>query len=84
MGPIDLGPAAIAGAAALVLVNGALSVWLQLGLGRKILVAAARTLVQLLCLGLVLQWVFDEADWPKHQARLAAREATRRVVVSRA
>lgn len=32
----------------------------------------------------VLQWVFDEADWPKHQARLAAREATRRVVVSRA
>ena len=32
----------------------------------------------------VLQWVFDEVDWPKCQARLAAREATRRVVVSRA
>lgn len=31
----------------------------------------------------VLQWVFDEADWPKHQARLAARGRSRRVVLSR-
>lgn len=32
----------------------------------------------------VLQWIFDEADWPKYQARIAARERTRRVVLSRA
>lgn len=32
----------------------------------------------------VLQWVFDEADWPKNRARLVDRERTRQVVISRA
>ncbi len=50
-------------AGALVLANGAASVWLGLGLGRRLVVAAVRTVVQLLVLGLVLHWVF-ETDGP--------------------
>ena len=45
-------------AAALVLLNGAISLALGLGLGRRLLVAAARMTVQLLLVGLVLGWVF--------------------------
>lgn len=50
-------------AALLILVNGAISVVLRLGLGRRLLVAAARTTVQLLLVGLVLQWIFALSDW---------------------
>ena len=46
-------------AALLVLVNGAISLALDLGLGRRLLVASARTVVQLLLVGLVLQLIFD-------------------------
>ena len=44
--------------AALILVNAGISVALRLGLEKRLLVAAARTVVQLLLLGLVLGWVF--------------------------
>ncbi len=57
-GPLELSPFQLAGAAALVLVNGAVSAWLGLGLGRRLLVAALRTVVQLSLLGWVLVPVF--------------------------
>ena len=45
-------------AASLILVNGAISVGLKLGMGRRLLVASLRTTVQLLLVGLILQQVF--------------------------
>ncbi len=54
----DLGLAAM-----LIVVNGALSVALNLGLERKLLIAAVRTVVQLLLIGYVLGWVFAFNRW---------------------
>ncbi|MGE5515671.1 MAG: ABC transporter permease [Bacteroidota bacterium] len=45
-------------AGVLVLANGALSVALGLGIARRMLIAAARMVVQLLLVGLVLTWLF--------------------------
>jgi putative ABC transport system permease protein len=45
-------------ATALVLVSGLVSLSLRLGLERKLLVASLRTLVQLLMVGYILEWVF--------------------------
>ncbi|WP_428267497.1 ABC transporter permease [Haliangium sp.] len=56
---IALGPGELALAAALVLVAGAVSLGLRLGLERKLAVAAVRTVVQLLLVGYVLTWVFS-------------------------
>ncbi len=42
----------------LILVNGAISVALGLGLGRSLAIASVRTVVQLSMIGLVLEWVF--------------------------
>lgn len=50
-------------AAALILVNGALSVALQLDLARVLVLAAVRTVVQLLAIGWILGWVFAHAQW---------------------
>ena len=50
-------------AASLILVNGALSLLLRLGLGRQLLWAAVRTVVQLLAIGYLLGWVFEFAYW---------------------
>ncbi len=44
--------------AMLIVVNGTLSVALNLGLERKLLIAAVRTVVQLLLIGYVLGWMF--------------------------
>lgn len=57
-GAIALGPAQLALAAALVVVAGLVSVALRLGLERRLAVAALRTVVQLMLVGYVLQWVF--------------------------
>lgn len=74
----------LAAAAALVLINGALSLWLQLGLERRLLVASVRTVVQLTLLGYVLVPIFR---WQNPllvlvlcfaMVALAAREAVRR------
>lgn len=52
-------------ATSLVLVAGAVSVALRLGLERRLAVASARTLVQLGLLGYVLRWVFGhDTPWP--------------------
>ena len=53
----------LAFAAALILVNGALSVALGLRLERRLLIAAVRTVVQLLLVGQVLAWVFRSRHW---------------------
>lgn len=50
-------------AASLILINGALSLLLRLGLGRQLLWAAVRTVVQLLAIGYLLGWVFEFAYW---------------------
>ncbi|MEL6543930.1 MAG: iron export ABC transporter permease subunit FetB [Myxococcota bacterium] len=74
----------LVGAAALIAVNGGLSVWLQLGLERKLLIASVRTVVQLLALGFVLVPVFRANSmvlvlaWGLAMVVLASWEATRR------
>lgn len=62
-GYIALSHAEVALATLLVLINGALSFALRLGLGRRLLVASARSAVQLLLVGSVLQWVFAQRRW---------------------
>jgi UDP-glucose/iron transport system permease protein len=46
-------------AAGLVLVAGIVSLWLRLGLEKRLLIASIRTVVQLLLLGMVLRFVFE-------------------------
>ena len=58
---ILLGPEDILLASGLVLGAGLLSVSLRLGMERRLLVAALRTVIQLTLLGLVLKWVFAQA-----------------------
>jgi len=63
-GPLPLGAGQLALAATLLLLNGALSVWLGLGLERRLLVAAVRATVQLSLLGYVLLFVFElDSPW---------------------
>jgi putative ABC transport system permease protein len=50
-------------ASLLILVNGGISAMLGLGLGRRLLLAAVCTVVQLLLIGLVLEWVFRMDRW---------------------
>ena len=57
-GVIPLGPGQLALAALLVVAAGAVSVALRLGIGKRLGVAAVRTVVQLGLLGLVLERVF--------------------------
>lgn len=58
LGLVDVGIAAL-----LIVVNGAVSAALSLGLGRQLALAAVRTVVQLLAIGYVLGWVFAFARW---------------------
>jgi putative ABC transport system permease protein len=59
-------------AAALILVCGLISLALRLGIGRRLLLAAVRTVVQLLAIGLVLKWIFTTAHWYYVVALMAA------------
>jgi len=61
---IDVSALDLVLAASLLLVNLALSAVLRLGMGRRLLVASARMVVQLLLLGFVLEWVFESANGP--------------------
>ncbi|CAM5795429.1 ABC transporter permease [Ottowia pentelensis] len=57
-------PLMLAAAALLVLLDAGLSLALGLGMARALLVAALRTVVQLLLVGLVLKWVFAaQSPW---------------------
>jgi putative ABC transport system permease protein len=51
-------------AASLLFANLVLSAVLRLGMGRRLLVASTRMVVQLFLLGLVLEWVFESANGP--------------------
>ncbi len=62
-GYLQLSAWQVAIAASLVLVNGAISVLLKLGLARSLIVASARMVVQLLLIGYVLRWVFQYNGW---------------------
>lgn len=72
MSPTLLGYGDLAIAALLIVLNAALSLWLDLGLARTVLVAAARAVVQLLLVGLVLKTVFALASPPLIAAVLLA------------
>ena len=64
MGYIELSNFEVALAGLLILINGGISVWLRLGLERSLLIASLRTVIQLMLVGLVLQWVFHNDEWP--------------------
>ncbi len=49
----------VGSATLLILVNAAISLMLNLGLTRSLLIASLRTIVQLWLIGLVLQWIFQ-------------------------
>ncbi len=59
---VELSSLQVGAAALLILVNAAISLSLRLGLERSLLVASVRTIVQLLLVGLVLQWVFNREE----------------------
>ena len=59
---IHLSVAQVALAASLVVLNGAISVLLRLGL--RSLLLSARMVVQLALMGFVLKWVFAASSWP--------------------
>lgn len=54
----DLSWVDLAVASVLVLISVLISMWMRLGLTRKIGVAAVRTVVQLTAIGMVLKYVF--------------------------
>jgi putative ABC transport system permease protein len=58
LGPVDL---AISGG--LVLLAGAISLALKLGLEKRLAIASVRTVVQLLLVGYVLGWIFQPPHW---------------------
>ena len=60
---LELSYLQVGGAALLILVNAAISLALRLDLHRRLLLAALRTTVQLLLVGLVLEWVFALSRW---------------------
>jgi putative ABC transport system permease protein len=62
----------VALAALLILINGAISVFLKLGLERRLLLAAGATVAQLLLVGLVLDWVFRLNRWELVLSLMAA------------
>ena len=83
-GPIQISIWELVLSSSLLLANGAVSIWLRLGLGRKLLIAGIRTVIQLSLLGLVLVHVFETGNaWLVGaicalMVFLAAQEAVRR------
>ena len=53
----------LSAAAALILINAGVSLVLKLELGRRLLWASLRTVVQLSLLGLILKWIFEAKHW---------------------
>nr|VFK18775.1 MAG: putative ABC transport system permease protein [Candidatus Kentron sp. LFY] len=60
---VVLGYEQVALAALLILINGVISVALHLRMERLLLIAGTRTVIQLLLVGLVLEWVFRWQRW---------------------
>jgi putative ABC transport system permease protein len=61
--PITLTYFQVGLAAILILINGAISALLGLNLGRRLFLAAICTVLQLLLIGFVLEWVFRVSRW---------------------
>lgn len=80
---IQLSAVEVGLAALLILINGAISIVLRLGLERLLFMAAVRTVVQLLLIGLVLQWIFDLRRWYVVVALMAVMTITASVVAVR-
>ena len=59
---IEIGYTELAVASLLMLINVALSLWLRLGIEKRLLIAAFRMTAQLLLIGLVLEWIFALRD----------------------
>jgi putative ABC transport system permease protein len=59
---IPLGAEDLAVASLLLLLDGALALWLRLGVARRLAIAAGRMVVQLLLMALVLDWLFTAAS----------------------
>lgn len=59
---ISLTPLNLSMAAGLVILLAGLSLWMQLGVQYQVLIAAARTVVQLLLIGLVLETLFSSVN----------------------
>ncbi len=57
-GALPLGAVDLVIAGGLVLVAGLVSVAMRLGLGRRLIIATVRTVVQLVLIGYTLQWIF--------------------------
>ena len=62
-GAINLSYTQIAIASLLIILNGAISLALHLGIARRLFLAAARMIVQLLFVGFVLRSVFSSHHW---------------------
>jgi putative ABC transport system permease protein len=60
---IELSYGRVCLAALLIVINGVISLLLRLGLERRLLLAAICTVVQLLFIGLILEWVFRIGRW---------------------
>jgi putative ABC transport system permease protein len=60
---IALGFWQLAIAASLIVVSAGISLLLQLGLEKRLILATVRTVVQLMLLGLVLRWIFEAGQW---------------------
>jgi putative ABC transport system permease protein len=60
---IDLQPWQVGIAASMILISGAISLLLRLGLEWRLFWASVRTIVQLLLVGLVLHWIFSDQPW---------------------
>ena len=61
---VELSIGQVALAAALIVINGALSLWMRLRLERSLAWASVRMVAQLSLMGVVLQWVFSTRAWP--------------------
>lgn len=85
--PLDVAPIGalqLALSALLLVIPGALSAALRLGLVRQIAVAGARCVIQLSLVGLVLDWVFAQQSWATVLAMLCVMVgAASRAAVSR-
>jgi len=62
-GYLELSNVQVGFAVALILINATISITLRLGLERRLLIAAARTVAQLVLVGLVLDRVFAWQSW---------------------
>src|SRR5210317_2117209 len=62
MNVITLTPVDLVIVAGLVVILALLSIWLQVGLGKQIVIAGIRTTIQLLLIGFVLKVLFEQVQ----------------------